>query len=239
MPSKTVLESDDLDIGEIELLHVNKVGENYLCFLKGISYYNDYDFHFFNKNKCLNIKRVGGYEYLASLFVIDQAKFIDKNNNVIIMASSDSWVNCNYVNLYSQMVSSWNSYDSVYLDWADLSSRKKKVWLDLSADWSDLKKKNIENDIVVDCSRITDIPSLYCCLGESILGKKGYVGRNLDSLEDCLIDIKHQGKKIIFKNSNRIFTIFNTALNRKKYQDDYVSIMANIFKKYGFKVEFM
>ncbi|MEY0320027.1 barstar family protein [Providencia stuartii] len=49
--------------------------------------------------------------------------------------------------------------------------------------------------IVIDCTHISDIPSLYCLLGEAFFGWKGYIGSNLDALDDSLINIKSNGKK--------------------------------------------
>ncbi|AVE44113.1 barstar family protein [Providencia stuartii] len=49
--------------------------------------------------------------------------------------------------------------------------------------------------MVIDCTHISDIPSLYCLLGEAFFGWKGYIGSNLDALDDSLINIKSNGKK--------------------------------------------
>ncbi|WP_446469793.1 barstar family protein [Xenorhabdus stockiae] len=236
MLSKIILESNDIEFGEIDLIHINKINDKYLCFLKGVKFYSGYDYSFLQKNNKLNVMKMNRDEYLASFYIVDQANFLVEKNNIIIMALPDYWVRRNYVNIYSEILFSWNN-DDAYFDWFSLSSEKKKIWLDLSFDCHGLQKKNIENDIIVDCSNITDIPSLYCCLGEAFLGKRSYLGRCLDSLYDCLIDISHSNVKVIFKNSNQMVKALNTDKIRKKYRDDYVSILIDIFKCHRFEID--
>ncbi|MCP9266884.1 barstar family protein [Xenorhabdus sp. XENO-1] len=236
MAFKIVLESNEVDIGETELFHINKVDGNYLCFFKEVKFYDGYDHSYLKKDHFLNIKKGNGDTYLTSVYIIDVASF-SYETNMVAIASSDYNVSCNYINFYSEMVFSWNRNDGAYSNWIDLSNEKKKIWLDLSFDWHGLQKKYIENDIIIDCSSITDIPSLYCCLGESFLGGRGYLGRNLDALDDCLIDITHKNIKVIFNNSIQMLNSLNTEKNRKKYQEDYVSIIVDILKQHGFVVE--
>ncbi|WP_373567367.1 barstar family protein [Xenorhabdus yunnanensis] len=42
------------------------------------------------------------------------------------------------------------------------------------------------------------------------------LGRNLDALDDCLIDISHRNVKVLFKNSIQMLKSLNTEKNIRK-----------------------
>jgi RNAse (barnase) inhibitor barstar len=50
--------------------------------------------------------------------------------------------------------------------------------------WPEPDRSDVE--IILDSSKITDIPSFHIALGEAVNGPGGYYGACLDALEDCL-----------------------------------------------------
>lgn len=235
MSSKILIEYNDLDIAEVDSVQVSRISQGYLVLLEGILFYKN--------NNCskikntLFLKRVNGFSYLAQLEIIEKFLFISNENYICLLISSDSNFNIKYLNFYSKIISSWNTGD--YINWKKLSKNQKKVWLDACNDFSNKKNIEINFDITIDCNNIKDIPSLYCCLGEAFLGERGYIGSNLDSFDDCLIDIKHSKVSVIFKNSSALIKNLNTPKNKIKYQDDYTSVFLDILKTHKFCIKML
>lgn len=229
MTYKIVLESNDIDIGEVTSVHVSKTNIGYFILFKDIIFYKN---EFIKIKKSLFLRRVGSYSYISQIEVIDSALFYLNKNNIAVLASNDSNLNVNYLNYYSYIMYMWNNRENI--NWTNLSYSRKKIWLQACSDYSLKKTIKIQSNIVVNCHNIKDIPSLYCCLGEAFLGEKGYIGSNLDALDDCLIDIKHKNISILFNNSNQLIQALNTPKNKEKYKDDYISILLDIFTKHGF-----
>lgn len=236
MPFKLKLESNNVEIGHVDLIKIIKVEHFYMVFLKDI-WINCSNQNFKIDNLTnLSIAKPHGYEYLASFDIIDSAKFNRNQNNCILLSSLDSITNSRYINNYSRLLSLWNLNDT-NINWRDMSIEYKKIWLELCLEQSGIKYNNIKKNIVIDCTHISDIPSLYCLLGEAFFGWKGYIGSNLDALDDSLINIKSNGKKITFLNSNILIKNIDTTKNIKKYSESYISILTDIFSKHGFCVE--
>ncbi|WP_050501960.1 barstar family protein [Streptomyces monomycini] len=75
--------------------------------------------------------------------------------------------------------------------WAGYSTRERGQWLDIvrergcrhAGHTPDRPPGGVHD---LDGRRITDVPGLYCALGEAVNGPGGYFGANLDALDDCL-----------------------------------------------------
>ncbi len=75
--------------------------------------------------------------------------------------------------------------------WAGYSTRERGQWLDLvrergcrrAGHTPDRPPGGVHD---LDGRHITDVPGLYCALGEAVNGPGGYFGANLDALDDCL-----------------------------------------------------
>lgn len=120
-------------------------------------------------------------------------------------------------------------------DWRSMKRRSDRIlWIQASLCHSGLPKSFIRNqNYKIDGSQIKYEEDLYCSLGESLFGKYGYLGKGLDSLEDCLIEMK----AMLPHNSTLTFTDslhLSQSLN-KKYPDSFEQII-DLFRKFGFRV---
>ncbi len=225
-----VLEHDAVDLAEVGSIDATKTSDGYLLRLKDISFYQNHDLLEIKQN--LFFKKVRSDAYLAQIELLDYAFFHLNQHDVVLFASDNSICNVNDLNCYANIISFWNKGRT--LDWRNLSRQQRKIWLDACSDWQLTTQRHIHSNLLVNCSEIVDISSLYCCLGEVFFGEKGYIGCNLDALDDCLLDLQHIHRTIIFQNSHQLFTVLNTPKNKALYQDDYVSILIEIFNKHGF-----
>ena len=228
--TQIVLEHEAVDLAEVGSIDATKTSDGYLLRLKDISFYQNQDLLEIKQN--LFFKKVRSDAYLAQIELLDHAFFHSNHHDVVLFASDNSICNVNDLNCYANIISSWNKGKT--LDWRNLSRQQRKIWLDACSDWQWTTQRHIHSDLIVDCRKIIDISSLYCCLGEVFFGEKGYIGRNLDALDDCLLDLQHANRTIIFQNSHQLLSVLNTPKNKALYQDDYVSILLVIFNKHGF-----
>lgn len=233
MSSHILLESKDKDIAEVVSIHVSRINKGYLLLLEGIHFFDDKSF--FNIEKNIFLKNISGYSYLAEIDIVDSAIF-NSNSDIILLVSAENELNINYLNFYSKLILDWNTCQEI--TWRNLSFTRKKIWLDACRDLG-VRCFNIKSNIVINCNDIKDIPSLYCCLGEAFFGEKGYIGQNLDALDDFLLEVKHSNNIIYFENSNQLIKHLNTPKNKIKYNDEYVSILTSIFQKHGFLCQFL
>jgi len=64
--------------------------------------------------------------------------------------------------------------------WEPLPAADRGAWLEVAR----LRGHRSDGDFVV--AGTTDLPGVYCALGEAVNGPGGYYGANLDALADCL-----------------------------------------------------
>lgn len=120
-------------------------------------------------------------------------------------------------------------------DWRSMKRRSDRIlWIRASLCHSGLAKSFLHNqNYKIDGSEIKYEEDLYCSLGECFFGKYGYIGRGLDSLEDCLVEMK----AMLPHNSTLTFTDslhLSQSLN-KKYSDSFEQII-DLFRKFKFRV---
>jgi RNAse (barnase) inhibitor barstar len=88
-------------------------------------------------------------------------------------------------------LSLWNSRRKSfprYMDeWVNFDVAKRKIWLDVSL--LDQRKNTVfqkGSKLEIDGELVGDKVSFLCAFGEAVFGPGGYMGKNLDALEDCL-----------------------------------------------------
>lgn len=87
------------------------------------------------------------------------------------------------------------------------------------------------DEIHIDGELISCREDLFYYLGEYLIGKRGYFGSNLDSLEDFLIDISKNNTV----NTNLIFNnVANIIKNTSKY---FFETVVNLLDKAKFSIK--
>lgn len=228
------IESNDIVLGEIDWFDVYKSNDFFLILLRNVNFYQKDLCDSFNE--LVNIKRINSEHYVMSFNIIDKA-FLSKEKDIVIKASLESWINYRYAKAYSDILYSWNNNDTPLNNWRNLSKEKRSVWLDLCYDCYGIKRNILQPVMIVNGMDVKDISSLYCSLGEAFFGNRGYVGCNLDSFDDCLIDIKHPNATIVFNDMNLINIALNTNKNYLKYHMDYTTLLFDILTKHQIKIK--
>ncbi|NBW38951.1 MAG: hypothetical protein EBR30_28830 [Cytophagia bacterium] len=129
------------------------------------------------------------------------------------------------------IINKWKLGESI--DWRTLTIDEKQEWLLACLFTTGLPKGRIVNmNLTIDGSEINELVDLYCSLGQLFFGDKGYFGQDLDGLDDCFIDLEVlPDTTLTIKNHERL----SSVLNRKN--DKYFSMLMDIFKEHGFKIE--
>ena len=136
--------------------------------------------------------------------------------------------------IYNQLIVdifySWSK--NVEIDWVKVDdSERKNAYLKACYLWSHryfvIKNFNIHiKGEYINCEE-----DFYYYLGEYLIGKRGYFGRNLDSLEDFLIDV--------VKNNNvkTTITVSDADIIIKNTDEYFFKTIVRLLEKAGFKVE--
>lgn len=121
-------------------------------------------------------------------------------------------------------------------DWKKLGKRKRQGWSLACGNWSGIGKMSKPNlNYIVDCNLVKQEDDLYCLLGEVFCGYRGYLGSNLNALNDS-IGIFSEG----FATSE-LGTVTFLNMDRLKqlpivYKHDFAWYMKDFFTKEGFTV---
>jgi hypothetical protein len=118
------------------------------------------------------------------------------------------------------------------IDWRLLSTLEKKEWLLACLFRTGLPKGNIaKKDFVIEGGQVKEPVDLYCLLGEIFAGEKGYVGQDLDGLEDCLVDFKVvPGTVLTIKSHKDLADCLDKGI------DNYFILLTEILEGHGFKL---
>jgi RNAse (barnase) inhibitor barstar len=225
-----ISQKDDLIIGSASMVNILKKENYYLIKLKD---FIKIDTRIIKENTLISFRINSQNSYFM------QANCIENFNlkNSTINADLNSMIDMYYVNFYSKLLYSWSKDENKYF-WNKLSTLRKKVWIDACFTWSGILNKKIKDNIYIDCLNVNQLIDLYCYLGDKFIGYRGYLGYNLDSLEDCLINIEHKSNlKIIFNNFSHLEKVLNTEKSFKKYKKDYTDILLDIFNQADFITE--
>jgi hypothetical protein len=142
---------------------------------------------------------------------------------------SDFWYDQNLINI----LHGWDN--GLYGDWRMLNKVMRKVWLTACFLTRFPCLDILEEKVSFDCSVAQTETDFYCALGEALFGNKGYLGKNLNALDDSLLEMRKKEKRmpeISFKNFSHLEKILNNAK-----MPDYTNILFEIFKSRGCKVE--
>ncbi|WP_267401524.1 MULTISPECIES: hypothetical protein [unclassified Chryseobacterium] len=145
--------------------------------------------------------------------------FLNEEHNIddeilieAVMSNKESALKSNYNQLIVDVFYLWSQ--NIEIEWLKINSLEMKAsYLGACYLWNSYDYV-IENkgDINIQGELINCSEDLYYYLGESIMGKRGFFGSNLDSLDDFLIDLCKNNtidNCIIFNNTETI--INNTS----------------------------
>lgn len=126
--------------------------------------------------------------------------------------------------------------DGVSINWSDLSVQYGDSWLSMCRELASkdnwIQTKVNENPIVLSAEGLRSEQDLYCYLGESFFGYRGYAGTNLDALYDVLME-NGLGCKISFKNKSQ-FSIDSANLTKDL---NYFDKLVQVFLDAGLHLE--
>jgi RNAse (barnase) inhibitor barstar len=133
--------------------------------------------------------------------------------------------------LNKDIADKWNNGETV--DWRLLNIHEKKEWLLACLFRTGLPKGTLEKrEYIINGDEVQDPVDLYCHLGHIFIGDKGYMGQDLDGLDDCFVDLKvTPGATLIIKNHQSL------ALTLNKTLDNYFSMLVDILKEHGFDLK--
>ena len=128
------------------------------------------------------------------------------------------------------IIKKWKSERSV--EWRTLTIDEKREWLLACLFDTGLPKGTIPNkNYTIDGSEINNSVDLYCLLGQIFFGDKGYVGQDLDGLDDCFCDLEVlPGTTLTIKNHEGLANVLNKKI------DTYFTILIDIFKEHGLTI---
>ncbi|MCS4304932.1 barstar family protein [Chryseobacterium sp. BIGb0232] len=165
------------------------------------------------------------------IYLLEEGDNIEEIFLEVIMSNHKSALSNSYNQFIVDTFYNWNN--SIEIDWTKIKNLEiKGAYLKACYLWNHniFEVKNI-NEVYIDGRSIESDEDLYYYLGEQLIGKRGYFGSNLDSLEDYLIDIVKNNEintAIIFDNTDIIIK------NTSKY---YFETLVYLLEKAQFKIE--
>jgi RNAse (barnase) inhibitor barstar len=158
--------------------------------------------------------------------------------NLELKVSNESEIELYKDNFYADLVYSWKNNETKY-KWYNLSTLRKKIWLGACRDkFNIIPNGSVNNNIHVYFKLVKTMLDFYCHFGDVCLGYHGYMGSNLDALDDCLARLKASTKG----NLTFVFHDFNAfkkqILSERKFKK-YDELIIDIFKsnKVSFEIK--
>ncbi len=151
----------------------------------------------------------------------------------------DTYLEPYQTSFYLSLIQSWINNEEKYA-WRNLTNLRKKVWIEACLFWSGIQTVFIpEKEIFFESLEVNSERDLYCYLGELFFLDKGYLGQDLDGLEDCLRSFlrNESNNKVCINNFSHLEKILNTPKSFKKYKQKYTDILIEIFTATDFKIE--
>ncbi|MCD9586245.1 barstar family protein [Tenacibaculum maritimum] len=156
-------------------------------------------------------------------------------DSIKVKVSLSSCLNVFADNFYAELFYSWKNNDKQYR-WDNLGVRKRKLWLNACSSIKNTGNKHlISNTIYLHFKGLKTMLDFYCHFGDRCLGYKGYLGSNLDALDDMLLDLDSKSieKTIFYLYDLDIFRSKMTQTREaKKYNINYVDEILKIFKEH-------
>lgn len=114
-------------------------------------------------------------------------------------------------------------------DWRDLDESGKKAWLLDCLDYSGTNPRLLDkNHFILQCNSIKHELDFYCLIGEVLCGKGGYLGQDLDGIQDCLSALRFEGRVLEIKSLDKLSKLLNTV--NYNWTDRIVEILSSRFK---------
>jgi RNAse (barnase) inhibitor barstar len=148
--------------------------------------------------RCILVRSVGLAENWYDYMMINS--FIIDNNSIYIFGNRYFQFQKECLNLIRYM--KYYAHTDVKL-WTRLDQKSRYAYLEAAYCMSGIRE-DIEEHIVMDGHSIVDYNSFFCEFGHEAFGQFGYAGRDLDGLEDVLMNCKTRSA-ITWKDSGAAF----------------------------------
>jgi RNAse (barnase) inhibitor barstar len=139
-----------------------------------------------------------------------------------------------------EILHGWAIGDGQYEDWRERGDQFCEAWLSASLKWAGGIRKSYEpqSSIIVDGGAISTKNELYCALGEAFFGKKGYLGSNLDALEDCLENLSAPNSKptVLFKDFEQMCKAIDNVEYLQAKGKSYSQVLLDIFRRNFYEI---
>lgn len=123
------------------------------------------------------------------------------------------------VNFYLKLLNDWRQ-QSYHIDWRELDECQKAVWLELALLENGIQQRCLLHDLDIDCRQINSERDLFCYLGELMIDKYCYIGRDLDGLEDCLLDLEFKPNfTMTFHHSEHLAKVLTRSIDQQRFLD--------------------
>lgn len=174
--------------------------------------------------KLKNNKKIEFHYCDFSIYVLNfsediERKFLDFDCFIQLNSNLE-----NYNQKIIDVFSTWNK--NIEYDWKISTNEGKQSYLTSCFYWCGIPSKVINKKITIDFDKNTNENDIYILLAEELIGKRGYIGYDLYSLEDCLIEIKKN-------QENNVEIVFISSKELLNFQFEIIKI----FKKYNFFIE--
>lgn len=129
--------------------------------------------------------------------------------------------------LNKDIIEKWNKGENI--DWRHLTTDEKAEWLLACLFTKGIPKGTIENkNYVIDGNEVNEPVDIYCFFGQIFIGDRGYMGQDIDGLNDCLIDFKvAPGTVLTIKNHKHLADVLS------KRFDNYFDVLTDTLKEHG------
>lgn len=191
-----------------------------------LSYHDIISISVFYKNKTGNSYLLFGFDFV----LIDFNKLKEGNDFImsgIVVNTDNDIYNQSVVDVYNL----WNKKNSIKWFNESLNIQQKSSYISACMKWGNGDKTLFyRSEYSVDFSKIREDIDFYYIFSESILGERGYVGYDLYTLNDCLLDVYKYNDL-----TNICIKFTNTNLFKSNNEVFYSEIM-KILTKYKIKI---
>lgn len=193
----------------IECQDFSRIGDAYLFALNGLSK-NDVDFSIGDQ-----VYRLECADYNGRLDFDFTVKKIIKSNGTIYLYLIV--MNSMYEIGVLSLLKVHNSSNERI--WLDLVKESKRVYISASYMINGVRDSLEKNTIIIEGKYIHDYYSFYCEFGYAFFGIFGYMGKNLDAFDDCIVELKKNRVSIdiIWKDSELSFKAIDNTIPNEVY----------------------
>jgi len=140
--------------------------------------------------------------------------------------------NSHFENYEQEIINVLNSWQKgIEIEWDKLNTTEKHNYISCCGYWSGLTKKIPLEKYRLDCSLIKEELDFFILLGEVLVGKRGYFGDYLYTLEDCLRELHNENQHHI------TLEFFNYEILKNSVGDSYFDDIIKLFNRYNFDIK--